>query len=84
MNKQESGYRWVVLGTVLFAYFLIVCQRTAACVVLQKEPITSPIIGSTKMSHLENAVTALSTTLTPEEIAFLEEPYLPYPMLGLD
>ncbi|MFY0759627.1 MFS transporter [Metabacillus dongyingensis] len=29
MNKRESGYRWVVFGTVLFAYFLIVSQRTA-------------------------------------------------------
>ncbi|MEH7115246.1 MFS transporter [Neobacillus niacini] len=29
MKKQESGYRWVVFGTVLFAYFLIVSQRTA-------------------------------------------------------
>jgi MFS family permease len=29
MNRQESGYRWVVFGTVFFAYFLIVCQRTA-------------------------------------------------------
>lgn len=29
MNKQESGYRWVVFGTVIFAYFLIVSQRTA-------------------------------------------------------
>lgn len=29
MNKQESSYRWVVFGTVLFSYFLIVSQRTA-------------------------------------------------------
>lgn len=29
MNKQESSYRWVVFSTVLFAYFLIVSQRTA-------------------------------------------------------
>jgi sugar phosphate permease len=29
MKKQESSYRWVVFGTVLFAYFLIVSQRTA-------------------------------------------------------
>lgn len=29
MNKQESGYRWVVFCTVLFAYFIIVSQRTA-------------------------------------------------------
>ena len=50
--------------------------------VLQKEPITSPIIGSTKMSHLEDAVAALSITLTPEDIVFLEEPYLPHPVIG--
>lgn len=29
MNKQESSYRWLVFVTVLFAYFLIVSQRTA-------------------------------------------------------
>ncbi|MBX6354200.1 MAG: MFS transporter [Thermoflavifilum sp.] len=29
MNRQESRYRWVVLGTALFAYYLIVTQRTA-------------------------------------------------------
>ncbi|MFP7737008.1 MFS transporter [Priestia aryabhattai] len=29
MNKQESGYRWVVFGTALLAYYLIVSQRTA-------------------------------------------------------
>lgn len=50
---------------------------------LQKEPITAPIIGSTKVSHLEDAVSALSITLTPEEIAFVEEPYVPHPVVGL-
>ncbi|MCL6601649.1 MAG: aldo/keto reductase [Paenibacillus sp.] len=49
---------------------------------LQKEPITAPIIGATKMSHLEDAVAALSITLTPEEIASLEEPYVPHPIVG--
>ncbi|MFT4399977.1 aldo/keto reductase [Bacillus sp. SW14] len=49
---------------------------------LQKEPVTAPIIGATKMSHLEDAVRALSVTLTPEEIAFLEEPYVPHPIVG--
>ncbi len=50
--------------------------------VLQKEPITSPIIGSTKMTHLDDAVAALSIKLTQEEIAFLEEPYVPHPVIG--
>jgi aryl-alcohol dehydrogenase-like predicted oxidoreductase len=50
--------------------------------VLHKEPITSPIIGVTKMSHLEDGAAALSIKLTPEEIAFLEEPYVPHPIIG--
>ncbi|WP_019912625.1 aldo/keto reductase [Paenibacillus sp. HW567] len=49
---------------------------------LQKEPVTSPIIGTTKMSHLEDGLAALSVKLTPEEITFLEEPYVPHPVVG--
>jgi 1-deoxyxylulose-5-phosphate synthase len=50
--------------------------------VLQKEPVTSPIIGATKLSHLGDAVSALEVTLSPEEVAFLEEPYVPHPVVG--
>ncbi|MBM7691684.1 aryl-alcohol dehydrogenase-like predicted oxidoreductase [Peribacillus deserti] len=50
--------------------------------VLQKEPVTSPIIGATKMYQLEDAVSALDISLTPEEISSLEEPYVPHPVLG--
>lgn len=49
---------------------------------LQKDPVTAPIIGATKTSHLENAVDALNITLTPEEVTFLEEPYVPHPIVG--
>ncbi|MDQ0897521.1 aldo/keto reductase [Paenibacillus sp. V4I7] len=49
---------------------------------LQKEPVTAPIIGATKISHLENAVAALSTKLTTEEVAMLEAPYVPHPVVG--
>ncbi|MEK3964604.1 aldo/keto reductase [Paenibacillus sp. FSL H7-0323] len=51
---------------------------------LQKEPVTAPIIGATKTSHLEDAVSALSITLTSEEIAFLEEPYVPHSIVGFN
>jgi aryl-alcohol dehydrogenase-like predicted oxidoreductase len=49
---------------------------------LQKEPVTAPIIGATKLSHLEDPVAALSIKLTPEEIASLEEPYVPHRVIG--
>lgn len=45
---------------------------------LHKEPITAPIIGATKISHLEDGVGALDIKLTPEEISLLEEPYVPH------
>jgi aryl-alcohol dehydrogenase-like predicted oxidoreductase len=49
---------------------------------LQKESVTAPIIGATKVAHLEEAVGALAVTLTPEEAAYLEEPYVPHRIVG--
>jgi 1-deoxyxylulose-5-phosphate synthase len=49
---------------------------------LARPAITSPIIGATRPHHLEDAVAALSIKLTPEEVARLEEPYVPHPVLG--
>ncbi|PYY26282.1 aldo/keto reductase [Paenibacillus illinoisensis] len=50
---------------------------------MQKQPVTAPIIGATKISHLEEAIAALDVKLTAEEIAWLEEPYVPHPVVGL-
>lgn len=50
---------------------------------LQKEPVAAPIVGTTEFSHIEDAVAAVSLKLTPEEIALLEEPYVPHPVLGM-
>ncbi len=49
---------------------------------LQKEPVTAPIIGATKMTHLEDAAAALSIRLTPEEISLLEDSYVAHPVYG--
>jgi aryl-alcohol dehydrogenase-like predicted oxidoreductase len=49
---------------------------------LQKEPVTAPIVGAMKVSHLEDAIGALAVKLTPEEVAYLEEPYVPHPVVG--
>jgi aryl-alcohol dehydrogenase-like predicted oxidoreductase len=50
--------------------------------ILRKPGITAPIIGASKMPHLEQAVAALEIKLSDEDIAFLEEPYRPHPVLG--
>lgn len=50
---------------------------------LHKAPVVAPIVGATKISHLESAVGALSVKLSPDEMAYLEEPYVPHPLVGL-
>ncbi|OQA41419.1 MAG: L-glyceraldehyde 3-phosphate reductase [Chloroflexi bacterium ADurb.Bin325] len=49
---------------------------------LQKDPVTAPIIGATKIAHLEDAVGALAVRLAPEDVAYLEEPYVPHRIVG--
>ena len=49
---------------------------------LGKPGITAPIVGATKQNHLEDAVAALGIKLTAEEMASLEEAYIPHPVLG--
>ena len=49
---------------------------------LQKEPVTAPIVGATKLSHLEDALEALTVKLTPEEVTALEEQYVPHRIVG--
>lgn len=56
--------------------------QVALAWLLQKEPITAPIVGATKISHLEDAAAALTVKLTPEEMASLEEPYIPHRVVG--
>ncbi|MET0183251.1 MAG: aldo/keto reductase [Caulobacterales bacterium] len=51
--------------------------------VLQKPEITAPIIGASKMTHLDDAVAALDVKLTEDEVTALETPYVPHPVSGL-
>lgn len=58
--------------------------QVALAWLLQQPAVTAPIVGASKPHHLEDAVAALSLKLAPEEIAALEEPYVPHPVLGHD
>src|SRR5216684_3104147 len=52
--------------------------QVALAWVLQKKPVTAPIVGATKLHHLNDAVAALSLKLTTDEIHLLEERYVPH------
>ena len=57
-------------------------SQIALAWMLNKPHITAPIIGTTKMGHLEQAIAALEIELSEEEMKRLEEPYQPHPVLG--
>ena len=56
--------------------------QVALAWLLQAPGVTAPIVGATKTHHLQDAVAALSLTLSPEEVTSLQEPYVPHPVLG--
>jgi diketogulonate reductase-like aldo/keto reductase len=45
--------------------------------------VTAPVVGATKVSHVEGAARASELELCPEEIAYLEEPYVPHALAGV-
>jgi aryl-alcohol dehydrogenase-like predicted oxidoreductase len=56
--------------------------QVALAWMLHKEAVTAPIIGATKPGHVEDAVAAVDIALSDDEIAALEAPYVPHPILG--
>jgi aryl-alcohol dehydrogenase-like predicted oxidoreductase len=45
--------------------------------------VSAPVVGTTKLHHIEDAAKAVNLTLTADELAFLEEPYLPHMLVGV-
>ena len=45
--------------------------------------VTAPVVGATKPHHIEDAAKAVELALTPDEIRYLEEPYVPHPLTGV-
>ena len=45
--------------------------------------VTAPVVGATKFSHIDGAVAAVELSLSQEELAYLEQPYLPHALVGV-
>jgi aryl-alcohol dehydrogenase-like predicted oxidoreductase len=56
--------------------------QVALAWLLHRPGVTAPIIGATKPGHLEDALAGEELSLSAEEMARLEEPYVPHPVLG--
>ncbi len=69
---QVAGERGVPSAQVALAWLL------------HKPGVTAPIVGATKIGHLEDAIAAADVSLSDDEIARLEEPYVPHRIVGHD
>jgi aryl-alcohol dehydrogenase-like predicted oxidoreductase len=58
--------------------------RLALAWLLHKPGVTAPIVGATRLEHLEDALAAAELTLSDADVACLEEAYVPHPVLGHD
>ena len=58
--------------------------QMAVAWLLHKPGVTAPIIGATKVKHVNDAVAATELALTDDELARLEEPYQPLPVIGFE
>ncbi len=58
--------------------------QVALAWLLAKPVITAPIVGATKLQHLDDALASVRVRLSEDEMALLEEPYVPHAVVGFD
>lgn len=76
-STEESNRRIVEAVAAVAAARGISRAQVALAWVRQQSAVTAPIVGATKMRHLEDAVASVDVTLTEDELAQLEAPYTP-------
>lgn len=81
---NQSDYEIINrVGEVAKKYGVSQAQISLAWLLAKKE-ITSPIIGTTSITQLEDSVKALDVVLQEEDTLFLEEPYIPHSIVGFE
>ena len=82
LYEQPTDYDVVESAQQVAAARGVPTPQVALAWLLGKPGVTAPIVGSTKLAHLEDALAAEALVLTDDEVAALEKPYVPHPVLG--
>ena len=82
MYYQESDFTVVERVVELANQRSVTPSQIALAWLLHQPGVTAPIIGASKMHHLEEDVAALEIELGEDDLEFLQEPYQPHPVLG--
>ncbi|WP_433079089.1 aldo/keto reductase [Dactylosporangium sp. CA-052675] len=78
----EDDFNVVDANAALAAERGVSPAQTALAWLLSKPAVTAPIVGATKLHHLEDAIAATELTLDEREVERLESPYVPHRVLG--
>ena len=84
MYYSDADFAVADRGADLAARRGVTPAQIALAWLLAKPGVTAPIVGASRLEHLDQAVMALDLRLDDADIAFLEEPYVPHPVLGHD
>lgn len=82
MYYQENDFAIVDRNVEVAKRLDVKPMQTALAWVLANQTVSAPIIGATKLSHLDDAVAALDVKLSAEDKKALDELYRPHPVLG--
>jgi len=81
-SVAESDQKVIASVQAIAAAHRVAPAQIALAWLFHKPWITAPILGVSKPPHLDDALAALKIKLTPEQMAALEEPYVPHPIAG--
>jgi aryl-alcohol dehydrogenase-like predicted oxidoreductase len=82
LYKPELDFAVVERAAELAGARGVPSAQVALAWLLHRPGVTAPIVGATKLEHLEDALAAEQLSLSLDEIAQLEEPYVPHPVAG--
>jgi aryl-alcohol dehydrogenase-like predicted oxidoreductase len=82
LYSQPTDFDVVERVTEVAAELDVPPAQVALAWLLHKPGVTAPIVGATRLGHLEDALAAEELQLSEEVITRLEEPYVPHPVLG--
>ena len=82
MYKEDADYAVVDQVSAIATKRGVNNAQVALAWLLAQSPVTAPIVGATRVEHIEDAVKATSLELSAEELAALAKPYVPHAVLG--
>src|SRR5436305_3147497 len=82
LYKPEIDFDVVAAADQVASQRGVSTAQVALAWLLHKPGITAPIVGATKLEHLEDALAGEQLSLSEDEIARLEEPYVPHAVVG--